>query len=506
MREVEAHALALQEEASEIESVRSEVGSLRRSNFDRQSGSHLAEVSIDLVDFEDRERTGHQIKEELRERLQDITGVRTIGFEETRQGPPVGKAVAVRVKGDSFDTLQTIAAEIKTFLRGVDGVKDIADSFPAGKDEVRPVLDLEKLAAVGLDVRTVASEIRGAFEGIEATRVYDADEEIEVMVKYDEAHRSSLAGLEEMKFAVPGRAPAAGSAGVSQVPFSNIGHMERQPGYAQIGHHDQKRTIQVSADVVEGTTNSREVNELLVERFADLEQRYPGYAIDLGGEYEDTQESMASLVSAFGISIVVIYVILGGLFSSFVQPIIVMFAVPFAFIGVVVGFFVMGQPMGMFSTIGIIALSGIVVNDSLVLIDFINRERAAGTERDEALLQSGVVRLRPILLTSITTVAGLLPMSLGLFGTDRFLQPMALAIAWGLIFSTVLTLVVIPCVYRIFDDISMKIRGKPLHGGQEREEPAGVARPHRTRPDTERDGDEATAARVGLPSRTIEAR
>jgi len=245
--------------------------------------------------------------------------------------------------------------------------------------------------------------------------------------------------------------------------------MERRPGYSQIFHYDQKRTIEVTADVVEDVTNSRKVNELLKQHFADLERRYPGYAIDLGGEFEDTQESMASLVSAFGVAIVIIYVILGGLFQSFIQPVIVMFAVPFAFIGVIVGFFVMGMPMGMFSTIGIIALCGIVVNDSLVLIDFINRERAAGTERDQALLRSGAVRLRPILLTSITTVAGLLPMSLGLFGGDRFLQPMALAIAWGLMFSTVLTLVVIPCVYRIFDDLSMLVTKRPLGMSREAE-------------------------------------
>jgi multidrug efflux pump subunit AcrB len=278
--------------------------------------------------------------------------------------------------------------------------------------------------------------------------------------------------------------------------------MERQPGYAQIAHHDQKRTIEITADVVEGVTNSREVNELLQDRFAGIEQRYPGYALDFAGEFEDTQESMASLVSAFGISIVVIYVILGGLFQSFVQPFIVMFAVPFAFIGVVIGFFVMGQPMGMFSTIGIIALSGIVVNDSLVLINFINRERAAGVDRDQALLRSGVVRLRPILLTSITTIAGLLPMSLGLFGADRVLQPMALAIAWGLLFATGLTLVVIPCVYRIFDDVSMKLRGPPLSGPPEAEMEDGeeiAATPHLV-------PDEATAARAGLPAPSLGAR
>jgi multidrug efflux pump subunit AcrB len=452
VREIEEHALDVASEAAEIESVRSEVGSLRRQGFQRQGGNNLAEVAIALVDLGERERTGHEVKDELRSRLQDVTGLRSINFEETRNGPPVGKAVSVRIKGDSFDTLAEIADELKLYLNSFEGVKDVVDSFPAGKDEVRPELDLEKLAALGLDVRTVAMEIRGAFEGIEATRIYDGNDEIEVRVRLDEEHRTSLAGLREMHFATPG----------GLIPFSNVGRMVRQPGYSQITHHNQKRMIQVTADVVEGVTNSRRVNEALMAEFADIPERYPGYTLDLGGEFEDTRESMASMIQAFGITVILIYVILGGLFQSFVQPLIVMFSVPFAFIGVVIGFFIMGMPMGMFSTIGIIALSGIVVNDSLILIDFINRERARGRGRERSILRAGVARLRPILLTSITTILGLMPMSLGLFGVDQFLQPMAMSIAWGLLFATGLTLLVIPCVYRIFDDISMLVLKRPL--------------------------------------------
>lgn len=452
MREVEREALVLADETAEIEHVRSEAGSLMRSDFDRQVGSHLAEVSIDLVDFDARERTGHEIKDILRSRIQDVTGARSLSFEETRQGPPVGKPVAVRVKGDNFEVLRGIADQVKAKLRSMEGVKDIVDSFPAGKDEVRPELDQDKLAALGLDVRTVATEVRGAFEGIEATRVYDGNDELEIMVKYAEPYRRSLAGLEEMKFATAG----------GLVPFSNIGEMIRQPGYSQITHHNQKRTIQVSADIVEELTNSRRVNEALMAEFAGLEREHPGYTLDFGGEYEDTQESLQSMMRAFLVTIVLIYVILGGLFQSFLQPFIVMFAVPFAFIGVVIGFFLMGQPMGMFSTIGIIALAGIVVNDSLILIDFINRERGRGSGRDRSILRAGAARLRPILLTSITTILGLTPMSLGLFGVDEFLKPMAMAIAWGLCFATALTLVVIPCVYRIFDDVSMLLFKRPL--------------------------------------------
>jgi multidrug efflux pump subunit AcrB len=364
----------------------------------------------------------------------------------------VGKAVAVRIIGDNFNTLRAITEELKTFLSTLEGVKDIADNFPTGKDEVRPELDLERIAEMGLDVRQVATEIRGAFDGIEATRVYDGNDEVEVMVKYDAASRSSLAGLADMQFATP----------FGMVPFSNVAKLVRHEGVSQISHYFENRTINVTADVVTGVTTSAAVNQRILAEFADVGARYPGYSLTLGGEFEDTQESLASMVRALGISVILIYVILGGLFRSFVQPLIVMCSVPFAFIGVVLGFYVLGEPLGMFAAIGTIALAGIVVNDSLILIDFINRKRSEGLEQLESIVEASSMRLRPIILTSVTTILGLLPVALGLFGVDEFLKPMAIAIACGLTFSTVLCLGLIPCVYRIFDDLSNLVWGKPL--------------------------------------------
>jgi len=476
MSEIEGHALAVaKRNPHEIDTVRSEVGSLMRQQFMRVTGTHYAEISIDLASANERDRTGEEIKNEIRDLLQDVVGATAINFEETRRGPPVGQAIMLHVKGDSFDTLRLIADEIMDYLATIEGVKDIVDGFPPGKDEVRPRLDLEKVAAVGLDVRTVASEIRAAFGGLEATHIYDGNEEVDVTVKFNQEHRSSLAGLREMRFSSPN----------GLVPFDNIGTIERRPGYSQISHHNQKRSISVTADVVEGVTNSRRVNELLIKEFASLEQKYPGYVVEFAGEWEDTTESMLDMMRAFLITIVLIYVILGGLFQSFVQPLIIMISVPFAFIGVVVGFFVTGQAMGMFSTIGIIALAGIVVNDSLILIDFINRERRRGTNQKESILKASSARLRPIILTSITTILGLMPMTVGLFGVDDFLRPMAMSIAWGLTFSTVLCLIVVPCVYRIFDDLSMLVIKRPLAYEKDSKPPPPVAPPPAAEPAAE---------------------
>ena len=393
-----------------------------------------------------------EVKDELRERIRDVTGVRTIRIEETRQGPPVGKAVQLQVVGDSFETLREIAQEIKEFLGGIEGVVDIADGFPPGKDEIRPELDLERVAALGLDVQTVATEIRGAFDGIEATRVYDGHDEVEVMVKFDERHRRSIADLADMQFATP----------QGMVPFSHLARLERRQGVSEISHYFQNRTIAVTADVQAGVTTSTRVNQAAMEHFQDLGDRYPGYSVTFGGEFEDTQESVASMFRAFTVSIVLIYVILGGLFRSFVQPLIVMISVPFALIGVIIGFYVLNEPLGMFSIIGAIALAGIVVNDSLILIEFINRKREEGLGELESIVVASSMRLRPIILTTVTTVLGLMPIALGLFGVDQFLKPMAIAIAWGLFFATGLCLILVPCVYRIFDDLSKWLTGRPL--------------------------------------------
>ncbi len=204
--------------------------------------------------------------------------------------------------------LQDIVARVKLFLINIDGVKDIADDFPPGRDEVRPILDQERIAALGTDVRTIANEIRGAFDGIDATRVYDGKDEIELRVKYAEPYRGSLSNLRDMQFATP----------VGMVPFLNIASFERAEGFSAIAHHNQRRTISITADVDPTVITSRAANVRLMEEFSGLETELPGYALDFGGEFEDTQESLASMLRAFLLTIVLIYVILGSLFQSFI--------------------------------------------------------------------------------------------------------------------------------------------------------------------------------------------
>ncbi len=242
--------------------------------------------------------------------------------------------------------------------------------------------------------------------------------------------------------------------GGALIPFKNFGRIERKPGYSTINRRERKRVITVSANTEEEIITSVEINRRLKERYRDFSQNNPGYSLRFSGEYEETQEQMIALAEAFVVAVLLIYVILGALFRSFVQPLVVMLAVPFSFIGVVMGFYIMNEPLGMMAIIGTIGLTGIVVNDSLILVNFINVGREEGLNRQDAILRAGRRRLRPVILTSVTTIFGLLPLAIGLFGLSHFLTPVAVAIVWGLTFATLLTLLLVPSIYAIVDDIA----------------------------------------------------
>jgi multidrug efflux pump subunit AcrB len=294
---------------------------------------------------------------------------------------------------------------------------------------------------------TIGYAIRYAVDGGIASSIHDQGEEIDLRVILREEYRRNLEDIEEMRFR--NREGAL-------VPFENFGRIEQKQGYTDINRRERKRAITVSANVDEDVITSVEINRLLRDRYRDLGKRYPGYAMKFSGEYEETQEQVVALTKAFGVAILLIYAILGSLFKSFSTPLVVMLAVPFSFIGVVVGFFVMREPLGLMAIIGIIGLAGIVVNNSLILVDFINKGREAGLPRREATLRACRLRLRPILLTSVTTIFGLLPLALGLFGVSGFLTPIAVAIVWGLTFSTFLTLLLVPGLYAIVDDLAQR--------------------------------------------------
>ena len=440
--------VALEFPREEVAAVIGRVGTGQLANYDFQVGSHIGQVFLDLTDSFERDRSGPEIVDEFRGRIAGIPGPVEMSFVERREGPPVEPAIEIRIRGDDLDVLCEAADDMKAYLSALEGVKDVSDDFDPGKEEARIVIDEDKAYLMGLNLATVGFAVRYAIDGGIASVVHDEGEEIDIRVKLGEEFSRSLEDIEEMRFR---------NRTGELVPFKNFGRIEQKPGYTNITRYERKRAITVSANVDEEVITSVKVNRLIRDRYKDFSKTHPGYVLDFSGEYEETQEQVIALLKAFCVAILLIYVILGALFRSFVQPLVVMLAVPFSFIGVVLGFYLTGEPLGLMAVIGTIGLAGIVVNDSLILVDFINKGREAGLDRQDALLRAGGLRLRPVILTSVTTIFGLLPLSMGLFGLSLFLTPVAVAIVWGLAFATFLTLLLVPSIYAIVDDIARKL-------------------------------------------------
>lgn len=406
-------------------------------------------ISLELGD-KDKRRTNDEIKDDVRARIADIPEIHEVYFGKGQGGPPTGSPVELRVRGNDLERMQYLSGLIMDDLKAIKGVSDIQMSHRQGKKELRFIPDRVKMSAYGLSMTLLATTMRTAVEGLEATKFRDEDgDEVKVLVMYREEDRDEVGDLKNMIIDTP--------LGIS-VPLSELGEFAVQRGASSISRRDGKRTITITADVNRIDVNSDEANSIIKEKYADFSTRFPGYNLDFGGEAQEQAESFSSLMQAFIVALILIYLILGTQFQSFIQPIVVMYTVPFSMLGVAVGLLVSSLTFSLVAGISVVALSGVVVNDSLILVDFINKARASGMPLREALIVSGSRRMRPIIITTITTIAGLLPMATGLGGTSETWQPMAICICWGLAFATFLTLFVIPCAYYIVDSWTNRLR------------------------------------------------
>jgi multidrug efflux pump subunit AcrB len=377
---------------------------------------------------------------------EDLKGKLTLlDYEKISGGPPVGKPVAIEIKGDDFATLRKIADEYKEVMKKIPGIIDVGDDYYEGKDEIRITIDESLAARAAVSVQQIALAINTAYQGTVATSIKRADEEIDVRVRFPIEYRNSIKSLDKVF--------VTNMAG-NLIPISRMIKYVKGPGIATINHLDGKRLITATANIDDTTTDPRKANIAIKKASNNLIDKYPGYRVRFGGENKDTEESMASLGRAFLIAFLIIFMILASLFRSVVQPFIVMSAIPFSFMGVAIAFITHGHYFSFLSFIGIVGLSGVVVNDSIVLVDFANQLRKEKPHLNtfHLLLETGIVRLRPVMLTTITTVLGILPTAYGIGGSDPFLKPMALAIGWGLAFATLLTLILVPVLYKTVYD------------------------------------------------------
>jgi len=450
---VEAAGQKLQEEVdgnraegapSIIEHVFTMVGAQTetRHGVAASQGAHVAEVNIQLLDSEHRDVPSARFAARWRELTGELPDVESATFSSSLFTG--GNAIEIRLAGDDFGTLRAAADRLKKELEMFPGVGDISDTFRDGKMEMKLALKPEA-RTLGITLQDLARQVRQGYYGDEALRIQRGRNDIKVMVRYPETERRSIGDIENMRVRTPSGA---------EVPFSQVADVRLGRGYAAINREDRQRVVSVIADVDEKKTNAEEVLGVLKTGFlAGLMADYPGLRFSLEGEQKNRRESMSSLGRGFIVALFGIYALLAVPFRSYTQPLIVMSAIPFGIVGAVWGHVLMGINLTILSMFGIVALSGVVVNDSLIMIDYVNRAREQGTGLRDAVLEAGQKRFRPILLTTLTTFFGLLPMIVEKSVQARFLVPMAVSLAFGVLMATGITLLLVPAGYMILEDL-----------------------------------------------------
>lgn len=419
------------------------VGSARTSPSNSGGQPHVANVSFELIPPEERQSDvgTRQLVREWQTTIGDIPGAKELSFraEIGRGGEPIN----IQLTGSNFDTLNEVGNKIKARLGQFSGLFDIKNSFEDGKTEVqlriRP--DAEQL---GLNIEQLGTQVRHAIYGAQAQRIQRDQSEVKVMVRYPQEERYSLSDLQNLNIRT-----ATGA----DIPLSEVAEVSIGKGSSQISRVDRKRILNVTADLdkekADATAISTEMNAWVNELLKD----YPGVRFDPEGEQREQKEFGQSLAMGFTVALLMIYVLLAIPLQSYTQPLMVMVVIPFSIIGALGGHMLMGFDLSVSSIMGLLALVGVVVNDSLVLVDFINKHIRKGMQLAEAVRYAGGARFRPILLTSLTTFAGLTPLLLEKSTQAQFLIPMAVSLGFGILFATFLTLFLIPSLYLILEDL-----------------------------------------------------
>lgn len=415
--------------------------------------AHLAEVNVELLSTEERgEISSKEMKNRWREIVGEVPGVSSLKF--IAEFKSTGAPISVDLSHENFDTLLAAVERLKIILRQYTGVSDIEDSFEAGKAELK--LSLEDTGrTLGLSLSDLARQVRQGFYGEEAQRIQRGRDDIRVMVRYPKSQRRSLADVENMRIRLPNG---------TEIPFKTVAEVKYGRGYATIRRADRRRVVTVSADIDEAAANADEINtDLATNVLPGLMQEYSGLQYRFAGERRERNESLGSLKVNFLIAMLAIYALLAVQFRSYSQPLIVMSAIPFGIVGAIWGHVIMGIifmtkfNLSILSLFGIVALSGVVVNDSLIMIDLINRERKGGITLSRVIRDCATRRFRPIMLTTLTTFFGLVPMLLERSLQARFLIPMAISLAFGVMFATLITLLLVPSLYMILEDIKNRL-------------------------------------------------
>ena len=378
-----------------------------------------------------------------REEVGPIIGLESLRYESDRGGPGGGAALTVELSHRDTDVLDRASATLAERLAEFSNVKDVDDGFTPGKEQ----LDFRitpRGESLGLTSRDIARQVRNAFSGTTALRQQRGRNEVTVRVRLPESERSSEFNIENLMLKTP-----AGTF----VPLFEVAEVTRGRAYTTINRREARRTVSVSAGVEPISETGQILATLNSQILPELAQDFPGLTYGYQGRQARMKESTGGLANGFIMAMIAIYFLLAIPFRSYSQPMVVMLAIPFGVVGAVLGHLIMGYSLSLMSMMGIVALSGVVVNDSLVLIDYANRQRLEGASAFTAVCDAGARRFRPIILTTLTTFGGLAPMIFETSRQARFLIPMALSLGFGILFATVITLLLVPSLYLLVDDV-----------------------------------------------------
>lgn len=406
-------------------------------------GSSSGAMTVILSDIGERDRSVKEISDEIRTIAKDVPGAEISVSESSAMmmGMSSG-AISISVKGDDIDTLKNIGNDFKNIIEKVEGTREVTTSYEDGIPQVQIIADRGIASQYGLTTAQIGSAVNSTLAGSNVTKFKIDGTELDVVLKGDNKYGQSLSLLEMLPVPTPTG---------SNVPLSEVADIKVEKGPISIMRENQTRVLTVSGSVV-----GRDIQSVSTEIQGLLKQyEMPdGYNYSFGGETEQIQETFTDLALVMLVAIVLVYMIIAAQFESLIQPLSIMFSVPLALSGGFIGLFITGLPLNVIGIIGLIILVGIVVNNAIVLVDYINKRRSIGEDRTVAIMKAGPIRIRPIMMTALTTILGLVPMSLGIGEGAELTQSMGVVVIGGLSLSTVLTLVVVPVMYTIFDDIS----------------------------------------------------
>ena len=398
--------------------------------------------------FENRKVSVLELENMWRDKVEDMPGVKKLTFDSGRNIGG-GSSISFNILGEDIKQLEEASKQLERKLTEYEGVFDIRSSLNVGGEEIK--LDIKPQAeSLGLSMASVGRQVRQAFYGEEAQRIQRGKNEIKVMVRYPEEDRTSIGNLESMRIR---------NNNGDEIPFSSVATANFGKAYSSIIRENGIRVVTVSADADSSTVEPRRVISDITENYIpEMRDKFPQLKFDLEGSSSETVKLVQELTNASIAALFLIYILIAIPLKSYLQPIIIMSVIPFGLIGAVIGHIVLNEAISMFSLFGLVALAGVVVTDSIIMVDFINKARQEGMDIIQAVVNSGTQRFRAIILTSLTTAIGLMPIMTETSAQAQFVIPMAISIAFGIVFATVITLFLVPCLYVLQDDLILKLK------------------------------------------------